>query len=142
MKFSILASAAALVFLGSNANAGEFSLQCYASINDCATIARDLVTTKFTTKYPSKRWDIVVIADFQRYSNGGGVGFAVAGVVPTGTGQAPVRRVSATIRIDDTRKIDANGETDLTVEVLRDAVTELMAACDRSSKCDIYTPFQ
>ena len=140
MKLSTVAIAAALVFIGSNANAGEFGVECYADINDCGAVLHEVVTSKFTSKYPFSNWRIVVIAEFQRYSDGGGVGYAVAGVVPKGSSQVPVNRFSTTLRVDNTRKVTAKDASDFTLRVYRDVVADMMAACDESATCDLYIP--
>jgi hypothetical protein len=140
MKFSTIATAAALVLICSGAHAGEFGVECYADVNGCADVLNEVVTSKFTSKYPLSNWRIVVIAEFQRYSDGGGVGYAVAGVVPKGSSQVPVNRFSATLRVDNTRKVTAKDRSDFTLQVYRDAVAEMMAACDESSTCDLYIP--
>jgi len=67
--------------------AGEFRVSCFSSLSDCASKVTDLVTDKFTQRFPASRFKIAVVAEFQQYSDGGGVGYAVAGVSPVLTGR-------------------------------------------------------
>jgi hypothetical protein len=116
----------------------DFSVQCYAPISRCAGPIADLVTEKFVKSFPDKKWQIAVIAEFHTYSDGGGVGFAVAGVVPKNSGLVPLKRFSASIRIDRTRKVGAMEVENLVLDVYREAVSQLMAACERTKDCDVY----
>lgn len=120
--------------------AGEFQVSCFSNLGGCSARVKNVVTDKFTRHYPASRYEIVVLAEFQPYSDGGGVGYAVAGVSPVlrdGTTQFPVRRYASTVRIVD-RSMSAFDVTRETEMVMRDAVEQLMAACDRSTNCDVY----
>lgn len=124
--------------------AGEFRVHCFGPVSNCATKVNDIVTDKFSQRFPATRYQIAVVAEFQPYSNGGGVGYAVAGISPVlkdNTTQFPINRFSATTRIID-RKISPYDVTKETEELLRRAVEQLMAACDRSPSCDVYTPYK
>jgi hypothetical protein len=128
------------VFFSSLSCAGEFRVHCFTDLSDCASKVSDIVTDKFTNRYPVARYKIVVLSEFLPYSDGGGVGFAVAGVSPLlkdGAGQIPSRRYTSTIRIVD-RSMSAFDVTKKTEELLRSAVEQLMAACERSVNCDVY----
>lgn len=129
--------------LGTKAYAGEYQINCYFSGKKCASLISDLVSDRFTSKYPPSHWTIVVIGQFAPYSNGGGVGFAVAGVSPTpqnqdknATAQVPRRRFISTTRILDHQlspyEVNAKIES-----LVRDAVQDMIAECDLSPKCEI-----
>jgi len=89
--------------------AGEFKCHAFGD-SGCAHLINDVVTDKFIDKFPAKKYEIVVIYQFQIYSDGGGVGYAVAGVAPVLEGQyangalVPKVRFVSTVRIDKTRK--------------------------------------
>ena len=124
--------------------AGDFRVSCFSSLSDCSTKVADLVTDKFTQRFPKSHFKIAVVAEFQRYSDGGGVGYAVAGVSPVlkdNTTQFPISRFASTVRIKD-RKMSPYDVTKETEELLRSAVEQLMAACDSSPSCDVHTPYK
>lgn len=124
--------------------AGEFRVSCFSSLSDCASKVTDLVTDKFTQRFPASRFKIAVVAEFQQYSDGGGVGYAVAGVSPVlkdNTTLFPIRRFASTVRIKD-RTMSPYDVTKETEELLRRAVEQLMAACDSSPSCDVHTPYK
>jgi hypothetical protein len=130
-----------LALLCHRAFAGEFRATCYGNVN--ASLFKDIVTDKFTEKYPSSRFTIVVISNFQRYSNGGGVGFAVAGVVPKNGNSknyefVPIHRFMATTaRTAAGEHLTAKEAVEKEKETARDAVADLMSACDLSPNCEV-----
>lgn len=142
----VLLLLAAMIFSSQPAHAGRYVLTCLSELPDCSTRLKDIVTDKFTNKFPHTDWEIVVIAEFQPYSDGGGVGYAVAGVSPSlrsGTKEytlAPIKRYSATKRING-RNLGPYEVLDETHSLLRRAVEQLMVACETSSTCDVYTPY-
>lgn len=122
--------------------AGEFRVSCFSELNDCSSIVTDIITDKFIAHFPASHWKIVVIAEFQPYSDGGGVGFAIAGISPAPTPTlAPLHRFTATTRIVD-RRIGPYDRTSETRELIRRAVENLMSKCDLSQECDVYTPYK
>lgn len=144
--FLMLAAGFFLSGVGFSASAGQFICHEFGSADDslCATSVSQFVTEKFTTKYPAKKYAIVVIHDYQLYSSGGGVGFAVAGVVPLLTGKhaddmvlVPFRRFIATSRTDKGVSFNAYDKTDQKIKLIQQAVQSLMEACNRSPKCDV-----
>lgn len=120
-------------------------MRCYFPGKKCAALITDLVSDKFTTKFPADKWQIVVIGSFTPYSNGGGVGFAVAGVSkkmdakPDTPSFVPGGRFIATTRILD-RKLSPYDEIQKIEVVVRDAVEQMMGECDLSPTCDIHRP--
>lgn len=122
--------------------AGEFRLSCFSDVSDCADKVSHIVTDKFTKKFPANRFQIAVIAEFQKYSDGGGVGYAIAGVTTIPKDKStiiPKNRYASTTRIVNSN-ISAYDVTKETEELLRRAVENLMADCDRSPSCDVYIP--
>jgi len=120
--------------------AGQFRVACYGDVYDCAPKVADIVTDKFIKSFPASKFTIVAIVDFQRYSAGGGVGYAVAGVSQNAKGeptQVPLKRFSPTIRVTDGNVSPSQVTRELD-ELLRRAVEEMMAECERSPNCDIY----
>ena len=121
-------------------SAGEFSCASFGD-SGCSQHIKDIVTDRFTSKYPSDKFQLVAIYDFMKHSNGGGVGFAIVGVVPrilvngVEIKQMPKSRFIATQSING--KIDARQRIALEIETLRSAVDNLMAECDRLKNCEL-----
>jgi hypothetical protein len=122
-------------------SAGEYWCHSFGK-NGCTEHIADIVTDRFTSKYPSDKFMIVAIYQFMVYSDGGGVGYAVAGVVPrvrvngTEITQVPARRFNATKRLNG-KNVDARQQNVLEIETMRSAVDSLMAECDREKNCDL-----
>jgi hypothetical protein len=122
-------------------SAGEYVCHSFGK-NGCSEHIKDIVTDRFTGKYPSDKFKIVAIYEFMAYSSGGGVGYAIAGVVPrirangAEITQIPARRFIATQRLNG-KTIDARQQTTLEIETMRSAVDDLMAECDRDKNCDL-----
>ncbi|BET27603.1 hypothetical protein EV673_1725 [Limnobacter thiooxidans] len=146
MNFSIKALAiSTLVSMSFSSHAGEFSCSLYGNV-DCAEHIKKLVTDKFTSKFPSTKFEIVAVSEFQVYSDGGGVGYAVVGVVPKvsesdkygNLSLFPIRRFSATRRITG-QDISPYQKTQNEIEVLQSAVEGMMEACHRDKACNVMT---
>jgi hypothetical protein len=137
MRCSLLTTILLGLVVSTSATAGTFSVRCYTNIQ-CANALTEIVSDKFTTKFPSKSWEIFVTTDFLKYSNGGGVGFAIAGIVPKNSNQMPLHRFSSTMRIDASRSVLASEIDSLKIEIMQNAVRDLMAECERGN-CDVYT---
>jgi hypothetical protein len=122
-------------------SAGEFRCSSFGK-NGCTQHINDIVTERFTSKYPIEKFQIVAIYDFREYSDGGGVGFAVVGVVPrirvnsVEITQVPTRRYHATKRLVGAN-VGPRQQAALEIETLRTAVDNLMAECDRLKDCDL-----
>lgn len=131
-----------LTSLSFSVSAGEYICHAFGDTG-CAEHVTNVVTNKFTAKFPATKYKIVVIYDFQTYSDGGGVGFAAAGVAPHLKGQysnrslVPTWRYNATTRIDNTRKLSPYDKTNEKIELIQRAVQNLMEECERSPNCDI-----
>lgn len=141
MGFALKSLAAiGLASLGFAASAGQFSAIGSGTGIDIAENIADLVSDKFTNRYPVSQYSIHVIYDFQTYSDGGGVGFAVAGVVPRAKSKdwvyTPIGRYVVTQRFNG-KAIGPKEKFQLTVETIRLSVEHMMAECDASPKCDI-----
>lgn len=132
----------ALILVAAAAQAGPFRMVCsyqYESLSKCAEMTNDIVTERFTAKFPADRFTIFVHSDLHSYSNGGYVAYAVAGVVPTGSLQFPLRRYSTTT-FERERRADHLRLAEVEKENFRDAVKQLMDKCDLSPTCDVYVP--
>lgn len=143
MHFSFkMAAIVGLMSLSFSALAGEYFCHGFGN-SGCSEHIADLVTDKFTSKFSAKKYKITVIYDFQTYSDGGGVGFAAAGVVPILEGKhsdrslVPKLRFISTTRIDNTRRLSPYDKTNEMVELIRRSVQNLMEECDRSPSCDV-----
>jgi hypothetical protein len=124
----------------SAATAGQFLAIGSGNGIELADAVADLVSDKFTARYPVSRYAIHVIYDFQGHGDAGGVGFAVAGVVPRVKDSdwvyAPLDRFVVTRRVDAGR-LSAHERQRLSVETIREAVAQMMQACASSPNCDI-----
>lgn len=134
-----------LAFFSLNAFAGAYICSSYGDAG-CAEHIKDIVSDKFTKKYPSSKYEIVIVYQYDAYSDGGGVGFAVAGVSPKVTEKAkygnlslmPINRFLATQR-DTGKQVDPYEVTKFKINLLRRATRLLMEACDRQPSCDVIT---
>ncbi len=143
-----LAIAFALANVCCNVSAGDngvFSCHAYGDAG-CTEHIKDLVTDKFTTRFPYQKYEIVVIYDMQLMSSGGGVGFAIAGVSPRLSGSkresgsatlVPSRRFTSTSRIPAGERINQYQRTKYEIGDLRIAVEAMMEACERDAGCNI-----
>lgn len=130
------------LFATQMASAGDFRVSCsYKSdnIQRCANIVSDIVTKKFTDKYPSTKFEIFVHSNITGFTNGGYSAYAVAGVVPTGSGQFPIRRFSSTTINGTDKKFSAVDLARTELETYRSAVQSLMDACEISADCNVYS---
>jgi hypothetical protein len=135
---------AAIIGLASvaiSASAGQFHTLGSGTGIDIADNIKDLVSEKFTAKYPASKYTIHVIYDFQVYTDGGGVGFSVAGVVPRPQKNdkwfyTPDLRFVSTRRVVG-QSINSYEKNDMTIQVIRSSIEFLMAECDKLPKCDI-----
>lgn len=125
------------------AYAGPFACTAYGSLG-CSKHIEDLVTDKFTAKFPIEKFTIVTVYEFQTHSDGGGVGYAIAGVVPKisdpekygNLGLFPTRRFATTRRVTG-NEVKPGQKTQHELEIMRRAVELMMAACDREPDCNI-----
>lgn len=122
------------------AHAGEYSMGCFFATKKCGSTVVDLVSERFTTRYPATKWEIVVLAEFTPYLNGGGVGYSIAGVSRkvAGTQQPTVPRhrfVSTSRRTGEHISLsETQAEVD---QLVRDSIEQMMAACANSPNCNI-----
>lgn len=138
MMLRKLLPAALLALTAAAAQAGTYSYLCNTNVK-CDELFSDLVTERFTTRYNSNKWELFVVADFIRYSDNTGSGMALVGVRPRAgkndTGIFPSRywtyhRYSPTVKT-------AYDVAEEEKQVIRSAVTELMAACDNTQNCKL-----
>ncbi|MGQ0710480.1 MAG: hypothetical protein ACT4NV_12105 [Rhodoferax sp.] len=126
----------------SYAHAGEFNVACSydnENIEECAKIISDVVTDKFTSKFPASRFSIFVHSSVHAYSRGGYVAYAVAGVVPRGSGEFPVRYFSSSA-MNGEKRVDGLELSKIELENYRDVVRQLMNKCEIAQACDVYVP--
>lgn len=132
-----------LASLGISAFAGQYSCTGYGDAG-CSKHLNDIVTDKFTSKFPSAKYEIVAVYDFQTYSDGGGVGFATVGVSPKvleshkygELSLMPIRRFTATQR-NTGDQVSPYQTTEFKIDLLRRAIQMMMEACDRDASCKI-----
>lgn len=121
--------------------AGDFYTSCYSDIS-CSPNITDVVTDRFTTRFPSSQYEIVAYVDSDTFGDGKSIAFATVGVTPRTHGRYgqlslfPVRRFSAywhgslgnkTLQIEE-------------IDVLRMAVAYMMKSCASTKSCDIVIP--
>lgn len=127
-----------------SSQAGQFRCAGYGDTG-CTDHITSIVTDKFTAKFPASKYKIVMVYDFQTYSDGGGVGFAVAGVSPIVSetnkygvlSLMPKNRFTSTVRIDKTKTLNPYQVTQEKIDLMQRAATLLMEACDRDANCDV-----
>ncbi|OGB30191.1 MAG: hypothetical protein A3F78_04645 [Burkholderiales bacterium RIFCSPLOWO2_12_FULL_61_40] len=132
-----------LFLAAKSAVAGPFSMVCHFPSKNCGSEVTDIVSDRFTSRYPSSKWQIVVLAEFTPYSNGGGVGYAIAGVSrkissPQSATQALVphqRFVSTSRRVG--RNILASEAVEETIQLVREALEQMVVACENTSNCNV-----
>lgn len=125
------------------AMAGEFSVSCSFSnenLRQCATVINDLVTDKFLAKYPASRFQIFVHSNIVGFTSGGYGAYAVAGVIPAGSGRFPVHRFSSTNINGSNTKFSQIDLAKTELSTYRAAVRNLMERCEISPTCDVDTP--
>ena len=132
---------ATLSLVSQAALAGPFRMACYFASQNCGREVVDIVSERFTARYPSANWEIVVLAEFTPYAGGGGVGYAIAGVSrrqsgANGQALVPKERFVSTSRRNGAPVSPTQAAAE-TVEVVRHAVEQLMVACERSPNCNV-----
>jgi len=138
----VLLTSSGLAFQ-SGALAGEFSVNCSYNndnLQECANLVTDIVTDKFTAKFPATKYQIFVHSNVHSYTNGGYAAYAVAGVVPKRSGQFPKRAFSASNINRGNESFSRVQLAEKELETYRDAVRNLMEQCDISPTCDVYSP--
>jgi len=134
---------AALLVAAAGAQAGEFAVSCQYkndNLQKCASVVSDLVTDKFVAKFPANRFQIFIYSNIMDFSNGGYSAYAVAGVIPKGSGQFPIRRFANTSINGSDKRFSAVDLANTELEVYRAAVKALMDQCEISPACDVYVP--
>lgn len=146
MKTSIVKSLIAACVLGAplQASAGQFSVACQHKTqilyNGCGENVRDIVTDKFTDRYP--KHDIFVLSDHIQFSDGSYVVYARAGVSPRGTFEAPRYNFSAFRTVAASHENTALAMGRAEARIVRDVVQDMMDECATSKNCDsIYVPY-
>ena len=129
------------------AQACEYRMRCFFSHQQCAALIAEIVSERFTTRYPADKWQIVVIAEVHRFSNGGGTAFSIAGVAPRlpsepGVGAAPAavpkQRFSSVMNIAGPRHLAGKEEIEELENVIRRSVENLMTECERTPNCNVH----
>lgn len=145
-KFLVRACLASLAMVAMGpAVAAEFRVQCsYTNDNlrACASAVADIVTDKFTDKFPVARFEIFVHSHVTGFETGGFAAYAVAGVVPRASGQFPANRFLYSMMNGAPRRFSQIDLAKSELEVYRAAVKNLMDRCEISPECDVYVPFK
>ena len=130
-----------LTFCATGTADDKFSVACSIkneNLSRCALLVADIVTAKFTARFPSTSYEIFAHSNIQEFSNGGFSAYAIVGVIPRNSGQFPLRTYSSTT-IDGSGKIYSLVElSEIELRVYRQAVSNMMERCEISPKCDIY----
>lgn len=125
------------------AAAGTFHYKAtgsYLRTSDLDGKLSDLVTNKFTEKYPSKKWTIYVqTSTANANSDGSALYFVSVGVGPRGlNGLQPADRTWEHISSDPkTVNASVKDKKPYIVELVRERVLSMMDECEKSPNCDI-----
>lgn len=120
-----------------NANAGEFSIDCLGLKDTaCANLIADIVTTKFTDKYPANEYQITLLA----IQTKNGITASHSSVAPnlkasSGFSTIGTRAWVVTILAED---LSVDGLMKAKIESSRAAVRNMMEYCENTSNCDVY----
>lgn len=130
------------LFVSSNAIAGEFRIHCFYDQGRCSALITDIVSDRFLARYPPDKWQIIVISEVHRFSNGGGTAFAVTGVSPFSSGSKstsiPAYRFSSVVNVPGPRQLTSRESVDELEGVVRRAVESMMTACETSRECRLH----
>jgi hypothetical protein len=132
-----LMTVAALFVATVSAHAGAFSFNCSTDVS-CSDLLSDVVTEKFTTKFPNDIYEIFVLSHTSVFSNGTSASYAVVGVVP----KSKLSHYFAPNRSWDSVSYygslgNAYDKQNKSREIIRKAVESMMAACEDSKGCEI-----
>jgi hypothetical protein len=139
---SIVFSASLLALGVPRANAGQFGTHCFHESDaiakaGCAHLLSDIVTDKFTAKYPATKFEIFVTSYSDKLTNGGYFAYAVAGVIPRSELDLfPKQRVNRML-------LEVNGDPtpaqlgEQEEKAIRSAVGSLMKFCEALPTCDL-----
>ncbi|MCP4348649.1 MAG: hypothetical protein GY795_24485 [Desulfobacterales bacterium] len=125
--------------------AGKFSVSCSYkndSLQKCASIISDIVTEKFTAKFPATHFQIFVHSSVMGFTNGGYSAYAIAGVIPKNSNQFPNRTFSSTSINGTVKKFTAIQLSNIEMETYRSAVQNFMDQCEISPNCDVYKAYE
>jgi hypothetical protein len=131
-----------LSLMASKSFAAQFGVNCYyknENLQACAKVVADIVTDKFTNKFPATQYRIFVYSNIHSYTNGGYSAFAVAGVVLKDSNDFPSYQFS-TSKINQEGKYTSIQLAQYEYEVYRSAVQSLMERCEISPTCDVFKP--
>jgi hypothetical protein len=118
--------------------AGEFNVVCYTfhkNVSPCAENIADIVTEKFTAKFPASKYSIWIYSNAMPFPSGEYVAWAESAVIRRGSTKFPLRR-SATSKIGrDNISNSLLPVANLELEVFRSVVTRMMEQCEVSPSC-------
>lgn len=123
--------------------AGTFNYKSTGNVlktSDLGGKLSDLVTDKFTEKYPYNKWTIYVqTSTGNSNSDGSALYFVSVGVGPTNlNGIQPANRTWENISRDaKTVNVSVRDKKPYIVEVVRAQVLRMMDECEKSPNCDI-----
>ena len=126
------------VLLSARANAGQFGFYCRSDVS-CVGLFNDLVTDRFTTKYPSTRWHIFVLSNVYTFGDGSGAAHATVGVTPNTTDKQVVLPTNTWRHILSRSTVrGAYEKQQLERDVIRSALEARVAKCDDSPECRLH----
>lgn len=117
--------------------AAPFSFYCRSDVR-CDGLLDDLVTDKFTSRYPHTKWRIFVESHPYSFGDGAGAAHASVGVTSAGTGKQiilPGKTLGHLLTRENVKSAYAKQQIER--DVIRAAVEALMAQCDDSKNCDV-----
>ena len=119
--------------------AGEFRTSCYAEIA-CSSNITDIVTDRFTKRFPVKRYEIVAYVNGTTFDDGVLIAYAAVGVSPREYGKYEKLSLFPLNRYEVSWHGALDGNTTLQIreiQVLRRAVQDLMRRCATAKGCNI-----
>ena len=126
-----------IALLSATASAGSFSYRCQTDVS-CDSLFSDIVTDKYVKYYPADKWQIYVLTSMAHYSDGMASGTAIVGVRPIRKDNLNVLPANRFFRNGYRANVEnAYALNDFEKELIRNAVTDMMAKCNEQQKCQI-----
>jgi len=118
--------------------AGRYSYNCWMTDISCDGLFRDMVSDKFTAKFPHDRFEIFVYAKTHAFSDGSGVSYSIVGVVPMLNQSYKFFPNRVWRNVTYFKNVgDSYAQKSHSREVIRKSIQAMMADCDYSKNCDI-----
>jgi hypothetical protein len=134
---SLIATLAIAIF-PSVVLAGEFNVVCHVfhkNMSQCAEPIVDIVTEKFTAKFPASKYSIWVYSNAMSFPNGEYVAWAEGAVIRRGSTNFPLTRTATSKIRRDNMSNSLLPVANLELEMFRTVVTRMMEQCEVSPTC-------